>query len=146
MTLLGLPLWGCQRWPTTARNGIFRWRSQHCARAKAARRSRPGHALGRGAAADTALAALFAKHGKDAPYDVAYVCAFRGERDLAFDWLEKAAAAHDPSLALILVENLFANLRSDPRWLPFLSKLGKASEQLAKIPFRVTLPASTLAP
>lgn len=26
---------------------------------------------------------------------------------------------------------------SDPRWLPFLRSLGKAPDQLAKIPFRV---------
>jgi len=38
------------------------------------------------------------------------------------------------------VENLFANLHSDPRRLPFLRKLGKAPEQVAKIPFKVTLP------
>jgi len=34
----------------------------------------------------------------------------------------------------------FANLRQDPRWLPFLRKLGKAPEQLAAIKFDVKLP------
>jgi hypothetical protein len=28
----------------------------------------------------------------------------------------------------------------DPRWLPFLRKLGRAPEQLEKIEFKVTLP------
>jgi len=42
---------------------------------------------------------------------------------------------------LLLVENLFDNIHSDPRWLPFLRKLGKAPEQLAPITFKVTMPA-----
>jgi hypothetical protein len=29
---------------------------------------------------------------------------------------------------------------SDPRWLPFLRKLGKAPDQLAQIKFKVTVP------
>jgi hypothetical protein len=37
-------------------------------------------------------------------------------------------------------ENLFDNIHSDPRWLPFLRKIGKAPEQLAQIKFKVTLP------
>ena len=45
-----------------------------------------------------------------------------------------------------MVENLFANVHSDPRWLPFLRKLGKAPEQLAKIKFKVTLPAGAQTP
>jgi hypothetical protein len=39
------------------------------------------------------------------------------------------------------IEPLFASPRYHPRWLPFLRRLGKASEQLAKIEFNVTLPA-----
>jgi len=37
-------------------------------------------------------------------------------------------------------ERLFDTLRSDPRWLPFLGRLGKAPDQLAKMEFKVTLP------
>jgi hypothetical protein len=33
-----------------------------------------------------------------------------------------------------------SSLHQDPRWLPFLRKLGKASEQLATIKFDVKLP------
>jgi adenylate cyclase len=46
----------------------------------------------------------------------------------------------DPGLADIVTENLFDNIHSDPRWLPFLRKIGRAPEQLAKIQFKVTLP------
>jgi hypothetical protein len=37
-------------------------------------------------------------------------------------------------------EPLFGNIKKDPRWLPFLRRIGKAPEQLAPIKFKVTLP------
>ena len=98
------------------------------------------HALGRKADSDDALSALIAKYEKDNSYNIAYVYAFRGEADQAFAWLDKALEYHDPGLAEIVVENLFDKIHSDPRWLPFLRKVGKAPEQLAKIEFKVTLP------
>ena len=98
------------------------------------------HALGRKADSDAALAALIAKYEKDAPYNIAYVYAFRGEADKAFAWLDKAVEYGDPGLGEIVTENLFDKIHADPRWLPFLRKIGKAPEQLAKIEFKVTLP------
>ena len=98
------------------------------------------HALGRKADSDAALAALIAKYGKDAAYNIATVYAFRGEADLAFAWLDKANEYGDPGLSEIATEHFFDNIRADPRWLPFLRKIGYAPEQLAKIEFKVTLP------
>jgi hypothetical protein len=43
-------------------------------------------------------------------------------------------------LGSTVTENLFDKIHADPRWLPFLRKIGKAPEQLAKIDFKVTLP------
>jgi TolB-like protein/Tfp pilus assembly protein PilF len=97
-------------------------------------------ALGRKLDADAALNALIAKYEKDWSYNIAYVCAFCSDADKAFEWLDKAVAYQDPGLGDILTENLFDKIHSDPRWLPFLRKLGKAPEQLAKIEFKVTLP------
>jgi Flp pilus assembly protein TadD len=98
------------------------------------------HALGRRAESDQALATLITKFEKDAPYNIAYNYAFRGEADKAFEWLDKAVEYQDTGISEIVNENLFANIHSDPRWLPFLRKVGKAPEQLAKIEFKVTLP------
>ncbi|HEY2394513.1 MAG TPA: tetratricopeptide repeat protein [Rudaea sp.] len=98
------------------------------------------HALGRKADSDAALAALIAKWEKDAPYNIAYVYAYRGEADKAFEWLDKAIEYGDRGLSEIVTENLFDKIHSDPRWLAFLHKVGKAPEQLAKIEFKVTLP------
>ena len=38
-------------------------------------------------------------------------------------------------------ETLSDKIHNDPRWPPFLHKIGKAPEQLAKIEFKVPLPA-----
>jgi TolB-like protein/lipoprotein NlpI len=95
-------------------------------------------ALGRKADADAALNALIAKYEKDASYDIAYVYAFCGDADRAFECLDKAVAYQDPGLSEIVTENLFDKIHSDPRWLPFLRKIGKAPDQLAKIEFKVS--------
>jgi adenylate cyclase len=98
------------------------------------------HALGRKADSDAALAELIAKDEKGASYNIAYVYAFRGEADKAFAWLDKAVEYGDNGLSGIVTNSLFDKIHSDPRWLPFLRKIGKAPEQLAKIEFKVTLP------
>jgi adenylate cyclase len=98
------------------------------------------HALGREADSDAALAELIEKDAAEAATNIAEVYAFRGEPDKAFEWLDKAVASHDPGLAEIGSDILFTNIRSDPRWLQFLRRIGKAPEQLAKIEFKVTIP------
>jgi len=98
------------------------------------------HALGRKADSDAALAALIAKFEKEAPSNIAYVYAFRGEADKALEWLDKSVEYGDPGFASVVSETLFDKIHADPRWLPFLRKIGKAPEQLAKIEFKVTLP------
>ncbi|HZX90026.1 MAG TPA: tetratricopeptide repeat protein [Rudaea sp.] len=98
------------------------------------------HALGRKADSDAALAALMAKEEKDSPYNIAYVYAYRGEADKAFEWLDKAVEYGDPGIGEIVTESLFDKIHADPRWQAFLRKVGKAPEQLAKIEFKVTLP------
>ena len=97
-------------------------------------------ALGRGADAEAARDALIAKYEKDWSYNIAYVHAFCTQSDKAFEWLDKAIAYQDQGLSEIAAQNLFGPIRSDPRWLPFLRKIGKAPEQLAKIEFKATLP------
>jgi TolB-like protein/Tfp pilus assembly protein PilF len=97
-------------------------------------------ALGQQAESDAALEELIRDWERDGAYNIAYVLAFRGEADRAFEWLDKAVAYNDPGLSEIVVENTFANVHDDPRWLPFLESIGKAPSQLAEIEFRVALP------
>jgi len=98
------------------------------------------HALGKKAESDAALAELIRKYEKDSAYNIAYVLAYRGEADRAFEWLDKAVAYHDGGLSQIVGDPLFANIKNDPRWGPFLRKIGKAPEQLDAIKFDVKLP------
>ena len=98
------------------------------------------HALGRAAESDAALAELIDKYEETMAYNVAYVLSFRGEADGAFEWLDKAVEYKDTGLQHIAVEDLFANLHEDSRWLPFLESVGRSPEQLAAIEFEVTLP------
>jgi tetratricopeptide (TPR) repeat protein len=98
------------------------------------------HALGRKTDSDDALDALIAKYEKDAAYNIGAVYSFCGNADKAFEWLDKAVEYQDGGLSQVAVESLFDKIHSDPRWLPFLRKLGLAPEQLAKIQFKVTLP------
>jgi TolB-like protein/Flp pilus assembly protein TadD len=98
------------------------------------------HALGQAAESDAALAELIELGEEAWAYNIAYALAFRGEADLAFEWLDKAVQYHDAGLSLIPVDVQFANIHDDPRWLPFLESIGKSPEQLAAIEFEVRLP------
>jgi tetratricopeptide (TPR) repeat protein len=96
------------------------------------------HASGQSAVSDSALNALIAKFSNDDAYAVASVYAYRGQTDSTFLWLERAAAQR--GLAYVAIDPAFSTLRRDPRWLPFLRKVGKAPEQLAAIPFTLVTP------
>ena len=98
------------------------------------------YAAGRKAESDAALSVVVAKLEKDASYNIAYNYALRGEADKAFEWLDKAVQYQDGGLSEIVYEPLFDKIRGDSRWLPFLRKIGRAPEQLAKVEFKVTLP------
>ncbi|MCG6963042.1 MAG: protein kinase [Acidobacteria bacterium] len=98
------------------------------------------HDLGQKAESDTALRKLIDIDQKEGPYNIAYVYAYCGDTERAFEWLNKAAKYSDPGLTEVTVERLFDNIKSDPRWLPYLRKIGKAPEQLARIKFKVTVP------
>jgi TolB-like protein/Tfp pilus assembly protein PilF len=97
------------------------------------------HDLGQAAESDAALAELTEKYGQYAPAKIACFHAYRGEADRAFEWLDKAVEYEDGGLAELPVEALCTSLRNDPRWLPFLERIGKSPEQLAAVEFSVTM-------
>jgi TolB-like protein/tetratricopeptide (TPR) repeat protein len=98
------------------------------------------HSLGRSAEADAALAALVARHAEDSAYNIAYVQAWRGNPDAAFEWLDRAIENHDTGLPDLIREPAFASLHQDRRWLPLLERLGKSPAQLAAVRFDPVLP------
>ena len=80
------------------------------------------HALGRRSESDAALAALKGKYAGEAAYQIAEVHAFRGEVDLAFEWLERAYDQRDGGVAEIKGDRLMRGLVGDPRYKAFLEE------------------------
>jgi serine/threonine-protein kinase len=75
-------------------------------------------------AADAALADLIANGRDQLAYQIADVCAVRGETDKAFEWLQISYDSHDTGTLAILVDPLLRSLRDDPRYKNLLAKLG----------------------
>ena len=97
------------------------------------------HALGRADDSDAALVELIEALELEAAYNIAYVLAYRGEVEQAFEWLDKAVQYNDPGLSELPVEPFFANIDDDPRWLSLLERLGKSPAQLDAVKFEVEL-------
>ena len=90
------------------------------------------HALGRQVEADEALNAQIAQFADTgASYYVALTYAYRGDRDLALQWLEHAYDKKDHDLVQMLGEPLFKNLVDDPRFKAFLRKMNLPEENAA---------------
>jgi len=79
---------------------------------------------------DAALAQLTANESETAAYQIAEVYAYRGEKDRAFEWLERARRQRDPGLASLRKDPLLVNLLEDRRWNAFLHTMGLADDQL----------------
>ena len=81
------------------------------------------HAAGQEAAAEDALQAQIAEWEVNGPYYVAQTYAYRGDRDLAFEWLERAYRQKDLGLIEMTGEPLLNNIVGDPRFKVFLRKM-----------------------
>jgi TolB-like protein len=79
---------------------------------------------------DAAMAQLTKDFADMAAYQIAEVHAYRGEKDRAFEWLERARQQRDPGLVSTKIDPLLVNLHGDPRWQPFLHRMGLADDQL----------------
>jgi adenylate cyclase len=82
------------------------------------------------AESDAALAELTKNDSETAAYQIAEVYAYRGDKDKAFEWLERARRQRDPGLGNLRRDPLLENLHSDPRWNAFLRTMGLADDQL----------------
>jgi serine/threonine protein kinase/tetratricopeptide (TPR) repeat protein len=71
-----------------------------------------------------ALDALTEFGATDSAYQIAVVHTVRGEVDAAFEWLERAYVQRDSGLAFMRVHRQLRPLANDPRWGPFLAKMG----------------------
>jgi tetratricopeptide (TPR) repeat protein len=95
------------------------------------------HALGHRAESDAAIAELVRTFEREAPYNLAYIYAYRNEADLAFEWLDKAIKYNDTGIHDVGRQQLFDPIHGDPRWHALMERLGRTPEQLAAIRFEV---------
>jgi TolB-like protein/tetratricopeptide (TPR) repeat protein len=80
-------------------------------------------AAGRKSESDAALAEAIRHNGTSWPSEIARVYAFRGEKDRAFEWLERAFDLRDEDLYVIKGDPLLKNIEGDPRYVAFLKKM-----------------------
>ena len=81
------------------------------------------HALGRRKEADEELRNYISIYQNDWVYLIAEIYAFRGEKDKAFEWLEKAYTKKDSWLIFLKDDPLLKNLEGDTRHKAFLKKM-----------------------
>jgi tetratricopeptide (TPR) repeat protein len=81
------------------------------------------HSLGHTNESQKALEEVIAKYAADSPAQVAWIYAWRGEQDKAFEWLERAYRQHDSDLINLKWGPLVDSLRGDPRFGAMLRKL-----------------------
>jgi TolB-like protein/Flp pilus assembly protein TadD len=82
------------------------------------------HRSGKKADSDAAVHKLVSQHADGNAFQIAEVYAVRGEADEAFKWLETAYQKRDSGVTHAKVDPELASLHNDPRWGPFLKKLG----------------------
>jgi TolB-like protein len=81
------------------------------------------HTLGHANESQAALDELIKSLSNEAAAQMAEVYAWRGEKDKAFDWLNRAYEQRDGGISDVKSNPLLASLRTDPRYQAFLRKM-----------------------
>ena len=81
------------------------------------------HTLGDAKASQAALDALIGSSAGIDAYPIAQVYAWRGDKDRAFEWLERAYRQQDGGLLDIKIDPFVTSLHSDPRYAALLKNL-----------------------
>ena len=82
------------------------------------------YTLGNEVAGQAVIMGLLASSANSRPISMAMVFAWRGENDLAFEWLEIAVQQHSANISFMLINRFLRNLESDPRYPVLLEKVG----------------------
>jgi len=79
--------------------------------------------LGREAEAEEALKRLVSEYGTQYPFWIAEAYSWRGQKDEAFEWLEKGFMQRSIGLSYMLGNNVLYSLTDDSRWTELLKKI-----------------------
>ncbi|MCY7411172.1 MAG: tetratricopeptide repeat protein [Chitinophagales bacterium] len=81
------------------------------------------YAAGKKPEADATLKTFKEKFESEVGYQLAQVYAFRGDKEKAFEYLNRAYIQHDAGLTEMKTDPFLKNLWSDPRWKIFLTQM-----------------------
>ena len=81
------------------------------------------YSLGHAAESQRSLDFLLTHNAYVWGYQIAEIYAWRGEKDKAFEWLERSYRHHDAGLTYLSYDRWLASLRGDPRFNVLLQKL-----------------------
>ena len=87
------------------------------------------HGLGLHADSEATLKQLIDRCASDGALQIAEAFAYLNDADRAFEWLERAYQQRDSGLPQMQSWPLLRNLHGDPRWWPFLEKMGLAERR-----------------
>jgi TolB-like protein/DNA-binding winged helix-turn-helix (wHTH) protein/tetratricopeptide (TPR) repeat protein len=82
------------------------------------------YGLGDSTKADEYLAELIENGADTNAFRIAKVYGYRGDADKTFEWLNHMVEGNQPFPTFVLTETALRSVYSDPRWQPFLEKLG----------------------
>ena len=82
------------------------------------------YTLGHAPESDQALDALKTKYATGSAFQIATVYAWRGEKDHAFEWLDRAYDQHDSGMPRLRYDPTLASLHDDPRFAALVKKMG----------------------
>jgi TolB-like protein/DNA-binding winged helix-turn-helix (wHTH) protein/Tfp pilus assembly protein PilF len=81
------------------------------------------HALGREQDSSAALTQLINQYQQSMAYQIAEIYAYRGDSDLALQWLNRAYQQRDSGMRSLKIDPLLKSLRKDPRYSDLLRKI-----------------------
>ena len=82
------------------------------------------YTLGQAPESERALNTLKAKYAAGSAFQVATAYTWRGEKDRAFEWLDRAYDQHDSGMPRLRYDPTLANLHDDPRFAALVKKMG----------------------
>jgi serine/threonine-protein kinase len=68
--------------------------------------------------------ALKAKYAAGSAFQIATIYAWRGEKDHAFEWLDRAYDQHDSGMPRLRYDPTLNSLHNDPRFTALVKKMG----------------------
>ena len=82
------------------------------------------HTLGHAPESEQALDPLKTKYAAGSAFQIAAVYAWRGEKDLAFEWLDRAYDQHDAGMPRLRYDPTLASLHDDSRFAALVKRMG----------------------